>query len=125
MKSRLQRVVYFSPDQRNPIILPGKHHTTFLVVDETHRRYWYPNFAIVLNEIRQVYMIPSLRTILQSVRFRSQICKDVPEKRSLPLSRLVARIKPFTYVGVDYASHQSWSKLEDEMKKVGVYCTRV
>lgn len=39
MRSRLQEAEYLSPEQRNPIILPAKHHFTFLTVNEIHQKY--------------------------------------------------------------------------------------
>lgn len=107
MRSRLQEAEYLSAEQRNPIILPSKHHFTFLIVTEIHQKYWHQNFATVLNEVRQTYMIPAIRSILRSVRHRCQVCKilrarpEIPEMSALPRSRLAARIKPFSYVGID------------------------
>lgn len=107
MRSRLQEAEYLTSDQCNPIILPAKHHYTYLTVNEIHKKYWHANSSTVLNEVRQVYMIPALRSLLQSVRSRCQVCKnqsakpEVPEMSDLPRSRLAARMRPFSYVGVD------------------------
>lgn len=107
MKSRLQEADYLQYNQRNPIILPGKHPLTRLIVNDMHVKYWHANYNTVLNELRQIYVIPNLRTLLKSVRAACQMCKirsarvDIPEMSALPRSRLAARMRPFTYVGVD------------------------
>lgn len=107
LKSRLQEAEYLSYNQRNPIILPNKHPLTRLIVHHMHEKYWHANYNTVLNELRQLYIIPNVRTILKSVRATCQTCKirrarpEVPEMSVLPRSRLAARIRPFTYVGVD------------------------
>lgn len=107
MKSRLQEADFLQYDQRNPIILPSKHPITRLIIHDVHVKYWHANYNTVLNELRQIYVIPHARTILKSVRAACQTCKirsarpEVPEMSALPRSRLAAYMRPFTYVGVD------------------------
>lgn len=107
MRSRLQEAEFLQYEQRNPIILPNKNPVTKLIVHDFHVKYWHANYNTVLNELRQIYVIPHMRSILKSVRSSCQTCiirsarPQVPEMSTLPRSRLAARMKPFSYVGVD------------------------
>ncbi|XP_055612957.1 uncharacterized protein LOC129759509 [Uranotaenia lowii] len=93
---------------RFPIILPTKHRVTFLVVDWYHRRYKHANFETVVNEVRQLYTIPGLRSLAKKVSRGCQMCrlrnaKPVPPPMApLPLCRLADRERPFTFTGLDY-----------------------
>lgn len=80
---------------------------TVLIVESYHVKYLHTNHLTVLNELKQVYVIPSLRAKLKTIRSRFMKCRirnarpEVPEMADLPNSRLAARIHPFTYVGID------------------------
>lgn len=108
MKGRLENAEYLTFDQRCPIILPRHHMFTWLYIKMIHEKLLHHNHETAMNEIKQRFVIPGLRAQLKSVRARCQRCKidrtrpNVPEMATLPRSRLAARIRPFSHVGVDY-----------------------
>lgn len=68
IKSRLQQA---EPNARSTKLSRShskKNYFTFLVVQEIHVRYWHCSFSTMLNELRHVYMIPMLRSMLRSFR---------------------------------------------------------
>lgn len=75
MKSRLQKAEYLSFDQRCPIILPNDSSFTNLIVDYYHVKYLHMNHLTALNEIRQKYVIPAVRSKLKSIRSRCMKCR--------------------------------------------------
>ncbi|XP_055605993.1 uncharacterized protein LOC129754138 [Uranotaenia lowii] len=93
---------------RFPIILPTKHRVTFLVVDWYHRHYKHANFETVVNEVRQLYTIPGLRSLAKRVSRGCQMCRlrnakpAPPPIAPLPPCRLADRQRPFTFTGLDY-----------------------
>lgn len=108
MRSRLQNAEYLTYAQRCPIILPRKHKFTELLISSFHQQMYHQNHATVVNEIKQRYYIPRLRGCLKTVRANCARCRirnarpEVPEMAELPRSRMAARMRPFTFVGVDY-----------------------
>lgn len=62
----------------------------------------------MLNELKQRYVIPRLRTKLKSIRANCIKCRisnaktEVPEMAALPQSRLAVLMRPFTHCGLDY-----------------------
>lgn len=95
-------------DAVNPIILPRNHHVTHLIALHFHRKYHHQNHNTVLNEIRQRYRIPRLKSVYHTVRKQCQKCKNEaatprpPLMSDLPPCRLAAHSRPFTHMGVDY-----------------------
>ncbi|XP_062702166.1 uncharacterized protein LOC134285450 [Aedes albopictus] len=91
-----------------PAILPRKHRICELIVDLFHRKYQHANSETVVNEIRQQYYIPRLRSLVRKVVNGCPVCKarkavpHVPRMASLPPARLASFARPFTYVGLDY-----------------------
>ncbi|XP_017466469.1 PREDICTED: uncharacterized protein LOC108359228 [Rhagoletis zephyria] len=95
-------------DVKRPIILPRNHRVTFLLVDFYHRKLRHQFSEISVNELRQRFCIPGLRTLVRSVAKMCQQCKirraapNIPEMGPLPLERVASFTRPFAYVGVDY-----------------------
>ncbi|XP_062540921.1 uncharacterized protein LOC134208963 [Armigeres subalbatus] len=95
-------------DAVNPVILPRNHHVTRLIVLHYHDKYHHQNHNTVLNEIRQRYRIPRLKSVYNTVRRQCQKCMNAraapqpPAMSDLPPSRLAAYSRPFTHMGVDY-----------------------
>ncbi|XP_062556722.1 uncharacterized protein LOC134221543 [Armigeres subalbatus] len=108
MKTRIAACQYASEDAKNPIILPRRHHITTLIIHHYHDNYHHQNHETVINELRQKYQIPRLRTCYNQVRRNCQKCKNdqstpkVPMMADLPPGRLAAFSRPFTHAGVDY-----------------------
>lgn len=106
--SRIRAAEHLPYQTRYPIILPAKHHVTRLIFDKYHRMYRHANFETTVNEIRQLYAIPQLRSIARKVYNACQICKIrkslpvAPPMAPLPMSRLSIYTRPFSYVGLDY-----------------------
>lgn len=107
MRTRIAACDYATDDAKNPIILARKHPTTSLIIDHYHRKYHHLNHETVINEIRQKFRIPHLRTCYKQVRSNCQMCKNqhavpqAPYMADLPPSRLAAFTRPFTHVGID------------------------
>lgn len=87
-------------DTKKPVLLPRHHHITRLIVGSYHRRYHHHNHETVVNEVRQKFFVPSLRTVLKCIIRRCQKCRNA--SAALPRSRLATYRRPFIYVGVDY-----------------------
>ncbi|XP_053683588.1 uncharacterized protein LOC128733807 [Sabethes cyaneus] len=94
-------------DTRYPVILPRKHLVTELIVDDYHRALRHANSETVVNEIRQHFHIPRLRTVVKQVATACRWCKlikatpKVPRMAPLPPARLASFVRPFTYTGID------------------------
>ncbi|XP_055633594.1 uncharacterized protein LOC129773943 [Toxorhynchites rutilus septentrionalis] len=97
-----------SYDMRHPVILPKDHWVTRLIVEKYHRKYRHANPETVVNEIRQVYSISKLRSLVKNLSQACMMCKlrkarpNIPPMAPLPPARLAVRVRPFSYVGVDY-----------------------
>ncbi|XP_062711745.1 uncharacterized protein LOC134289626 [Aedes albopictus] len=72
-RGRIGAVDTISYHVRHPIILPSKHQVTELLVQRYHRRYNHGNAETVVNEIRQLYSIPRLRSMVKSIDSRVNI----------------------------------------------------
>ncbi|XP_058817804.1 uncharacterized protein LOC131681110 [Topomyia yanbarensis] len=106
--SRVRKAKHLPVDARYPIILPRDHPVTLLLIDWYHRAFHHANHETVLNEMRQVYMISRLRTVVRKISRACQVCKirrahpQIPLMAPLPTARLAAYVRPFTYTGLDY-----------------------
>lgn len=91
-----------------PIILPRDHKITHLIMKNMHHRYHHHNHETVINETRQLYWIPKLRTLAKRIRNECNFCKrqnarpSQPLEADLPKMRLAVGSRPFTYTGLDY-----------------------
>lgn len=108
MSSRIEAAPTASFEAKFPIILPANHRITFLLIDSYHRRFLHRNNETVLNQLRQRFSIPRLRSLIKKVANRCQHCKIYkaapipPQMASLPSVRLTPFIRPFTHTGLDY-----------------------
>ncbi|XP_062537864.1 uncharacterized protein LOC134206189 [Armigeres subalbatus] len=97
-----------NPDAVNPIILPRNNHITRLIISHYHNKYHHQNHNTVVNELRQRYSISRLKPAYNEIRRCCQQCKNdraqplPPAMGDLPLPRLAAYARQFTYMGVDY-----------------------
>ncbi|XP_053686345.1 uncharacterized protein LOC128735887 [Sabethes cyaneus] len=107
-QSRIVAAEYVAYDTRYPIILPTKHRAVSLLTEDYHRRYHHANNETVVNELRQRYVISSLRRLVKTVSYKCQMCKirkarpTNPPMAALPPARLAVHVPPFTHVGLDY-----------------------
>ncbi|XP_055615002.1 uncharacterized protein LOC129761309 [Toxorhynchites rutilus septentrionalis] len=108
VRGRTGTCSFINYDAVNPIILPRNHHVTHLIVLHYHRKYHHQNHNTVLNEIRQRYRIPRLKSVYATIRKSCQKCMNErvvpqpPAMSDLAPSRLAACSRPFTHMGVDY-----------------------
>ncbi|XP_055537951.1 uncharacterized protein LOC129725781 [Wyeomyia smithii] len=106
--SRARKAKNLPFDTKYPILLPKDHSVTILLVDYYHRIYRHANSETVVNEMRQMYMIPRLRVLVKTVSRMCQHCRIrktkplMPIMAPLPTARLAHHIRPFSYVGIDY-----------------------
>ncbi|XP_062708877.1 uncharacterized protein LOC134288337 [Aedes albopictus] len=108
MRGRISAAPYTSYKTKFPVVWPKNHQITFLVVDWYHRRYRHANRETVVNEIRQMFEIPKLRSLVQKITTNCIRCRVVkaaprpPAMASLPEFRLTPFIRAFTFVDLDY-----------------------
>ncbi|XP_055548592.1 uncharacterized protein LOC129732102 [Wyeomyia smithii] len=108
MDSRLCVASFLPFQAKYPVILPITHPLTILLIDWYHRIYLHENNETVVNELRQRFHIPSLRTQLRKVGNLCMHCKIrkakpiIPRMAPLPEARLSPFVRPFSYVGLDY-----------------------
>uniref|UniRef100_A0A182XPV1 DUF5641 domain-containing protein n=1 Tax=Anopheles quadriannulatus TaxID=34691 RepID=A0A182XPV1_ANOQN len=108
VKGRIDACEYVGFETKQPIILTKSGHATELIVDYYHRKYRHANHQTVMNEVRQRFNIPSLRSVCHRVRQNCCFCKvresmpSVPPMGNLPAARLSPFIRPFTFTGIDY-----------------------
>lgn len=94
---------------RWPIILPKFAHITYLIVDHFHRELKHQNVNSVIAAIRTKFWIPCIRQVVRRIIGKCQVCKNRrarpkhPFMGNLPVDRLEPYIRPFSYVGLDYA----------------------
>ncbi|XP_053667845.1 uncharacterized protein LOC128718201 [Anopheles marshallii] len=105
---RIDRCRFVDASTKRPIILPRQHYVTELIVDDIHRKYKHGCQETVVNELRQRYDIPALRSVCRRVRSHCRTCMLLytqpvtPQMCELPAARLAAFSQPFSYTGVDY-----------------------
>lgn len=106
--SRIKAADKATQSMKFPIILPRTHRLTLLIIDDCHRKFHHANFETVVNEIRQRYHVSRLRPAVKKVTKDCQVCKIIrarpytPRMAPLPLARLAACVRPFSYVGLDF-----------------------
>ncbi|XP_062713943.1 uncharacterized protein LOC134290763 [Aedes albopictus] len=108
MRGRISSCEYATEDAKNPIIMPRHHHATRLIITDYHHKFHHMNHETVVNELRQKYRIPRVRSAYFTVRKSCQKCKNdssTPRPSimaDLPKARLAAYSRPFTFTGIDY-----------------------
>ncbi|XP_062704268.1 uncharacterized protein LOC134286640 [Aedes albopictus] len=99
---------YVTHDAKYPIILAKDHTITTLLLDWYHRKFRHANNETVVNEVRQRFHVPSVRSQVRATRKRCTWCQvyktfPVPPKMGpLPQARLTPFKRTFTYSGIDY-----------------------
>ncbi|XP_046868658.1 uncharacterized protein LOC124461150 [Drosophila willistoni] len=93
---------------QNQILLPYGHHITRLIVNWYHHEMHHTSHGTCINRIRGMFYISRLRVLYKGMRKSCQRCKNesampvLPQMAPLPIARLAAYQRPFTYVGIDY-----------------------
>uniref|UniRef100_A0A182R8W1 DUF5641 domain-containing protein n=1 Tax=Anopheles funestus TaxID=62324 RepID=A0A182R8W1_ANOFN len=75
MDDRTAKAANIPFDARFPIILPAQHHITTLMLKDYHDRYGHAKRKTVVNEVRQRFYIPILRSAVDKVTKACQRCK--------------------------------------------------
>ena len=107
-KGRIDEAPSVSHNTKRPVLLPKEHYVVNLILQDLHEKYFHGNNETVVNEIRQEFVIPRLRTVLKTLVKKCQWCKikkakpEYPQMASRPVERLSSFCRPFTFVGVDY-----------------------
>ena len=106
--SRIERANL--PDEvRTPVILPRRHHVTFLIAKAIHEENRHMLVNTQMDVMKAQYQVLALRELFRDVQKACQKCKNeraVPQHpRMAPLhaNRLQPYVKPFTWTGVDMA----------------------
>ncbi|XP_062538061.1 uncharacterized protein LOC134206373 [Armigeres subalbatus] len=107
MRGRITNCDYATEDAKNPIILPRDHPTTKLIIAHFHQKLHHQNHETVINEIRQKYSIPKLRTAFINVRINCQRCKNHRVDPKVPIMAIYQQLdhmpsQPLHPVGVDF-----------------------
>ncbi|XP_053686571.1 uncharacterized protein LOC128736118 [Sabethes cyaneus] len=107
MDGRIVAAPNVADSTKHPVILPGKHRYTYLVLDDYHRKFRHCNQETVVNEVRQQYYVPRLRVAVKQIMKTCQWCKiykaepRIPRMAPLPAARLASFERPFTHTGLD------------------------
>uniref|UniRef100_A0A182N7R2 Integrase catalytic domain-containing protein n=1 Tax=Anopheles dirus TaxID=7168 RepID=A0A182N7R2_9DIPT len=108
MNGRTAKATHVPYDTRFPVILPNQHAITTLLLRNYHERYGHANRETVVNEVRQRFYIPFLRSSIDKITKSCQHCKTrkcqprYPRMANLPEQRLTPFVHPFGNVGIDY-----------------------
>uniref|UniRef100_A0A182HFN0 DUF5641 domain-containing protein n=1 Tax=Anopheles arabiensis TaxID=7173 RepID=A0A182HFN0_ANOAR len=78
LSGRIHRCRYVDPRRKRPILLPKRHRFTELIVDDVHRRYKHGGQETVVNEVRQRFDIPALRSAKMNELWKKWIKTYLP-----------------------------------------------
>lgn len=107
-RSRIDAVNNIPFSVKRPILLPKVHKITDLIMNHYHNLYHHGNSETVINELRQKFIIPTMRVKLRTIKNRCQWCKNKSAKPQqvimgdLPSVRLATFTRAFSCIGVDY-----------------------
>lgn len=93
---------------KQPILLAANNQITKLIVSHFYERFHHLNHETVVNEMKQLFIIPTLRALLKKIRKFCATCKIlnakpiIPQMAELPDCRLSSLTSPFSYTGIEY-----------------------
>ncbi|XP_062713750.1 uncharacterized protein LOC134290600 [Aedes albopictus] len=108
IEGRIEAAKFVPYEPKYPVVLPKQHYVTRLLVDHFHRRYAHGYGETVINELRQIFHIPGLRTLVRQIANRCSWCTVYraaprsPRMAPLPAARVTPYVRPFTFIGIDY-----------------------
>lgn len=129
IKGRIDEAPNVDRNLKHPAILDGSHSFTKLLLQNYHEMANHQGKELVLNEVRQKYYIPKIRSAINRTWYECQICKNnkskplVPPMGSLPVERLSSYIRPFTFTGVDFFGPMEVTVGRRREKRYGVIFT--
>ena len=116
-------------DAKHPLILPGHHHVTHLIIRECHETIGHSGQNFVHSIVREKYWIVKGKSSVRKVIQDCMKCKKRDAKRGeqimadLPEDRLTPDKPPFTYVGVDYFGPLYVRQGRSQVKRYGCVFT--
>lgn len=105
---RIRSSLDIGTELRMPIILPGRHPYTRLLISHYHHKANHGSTEMMINELRQKYWVTRMRTTARSVAAHCQMCRiqrakpQPPRMGMLPEGRIAHHRRPFSFCGVDY-----------------------
>ena len=96
-----------SYDTRHPMLLPGDHWISRLIIQHAHQ-FGHHGVAATVAKTRTKYWITRAHDLAKSIKFRSVVCREIGAKVEsqimavLPESRLAPFTPPFHYTSCDY-----------------------
>ena len=94
-------------DAKHPVILPGSHHVSKLLIEWTHKRNGHVGVEHVLSLLRERYWITGARVAIKTVIRHCFFCKmrramrQFPLMANLPPGRAAFDEPPFKHCGTD------------------------
>ncbi|XP_053699370.1 uncharacterized protein LOC128746343 [Sabethes cyaneus] len=108
MGGRMETSTDMPFDKRFPIILPRKLGLTGKLIQVYHEKFGHAIRETVVNELRQRFWIPNIRSTVFQVTRQCIWCKlhrclpVVPRMSPLSIQRVTIYLRPFSVVGIDY-----------------------
>lgn len=105
---RLAAAEYLAYDTKFPIILPIGYQITNLLLDYYNRRFRHANNETIINELKQKFHIPRIRSAVRRIKMNCMQCRVsaavpvAPKVGVLPRARVIPFMRPFAFVGLDY-----------------------
>ncbi|XP_039304174.1 uncharacterized protein LOC105205337 [Solenopsis invicta] len=96
-------------DAKHPILLPGRHPFSRLIVIHEHQRHFHAGPQATLSAVRQNYWLVSARDVTRQIIRNCIVCiRRSPKMAStlmgnLPKHRITVPERPFFICGIDYA----------------------
>lgn len=94
-------------DERNPIVLPGRHHISTLLIRHFHDQVKHQGYLFTEGALRTAgYWLINGKRYISSVIYKCVVCRklrgsaEIQKMADLPEERL-STSPPFTYVGLD------------------------
>ncbi|XP_058811023.1 uncharacterized protein LOC131675913 [Topomyia yanbarensis] len=118
-----------STTQQRKFIKNNSSLRKMLIVSNAHKQFNHQNHETIINELRQRFRSPRLKATYRAIRKECQQCKNnqaapqPPAMADLPLARLAAFARPFTYMGIDYFGPMTVSVGRRTEKRWGVLAT--
>ena len=111
---------------RIQLILDPKHAATKLLVCHYHEKAGHGGQDYAVNELRQRFWIPTLRSAVRSAWNACQMCKNaravprIPEMGQLPIARAAIRERQFSHTGMDIFGPMNVTIRRRRVKHYGV-----
>ncbi|XP_067051157.1 uncharacterized protein [Acropora muricata] len=96
-----------SYETRHPVLLPGDHGISRLIVQHAHQ-FGHPGVATTVAKTRTKYWIVRAHDLAKSIKFRCVVCREIGARvelqvmADLPQSRLAPFTPPFHHTSCDY-----------------------